>query len=89
VKNLKLSDAHEGDVVRIDGVEYRMTMRFNGAWGCRHREEDGTWSIDHTIFTNSQEIEEIVEHQPRRNPKARKERKGDLQDPLLWKGTVK
>lgn len=70
----KLSDASTGDVVVIDGTEYRLMIPLRGGHLCRIR-RDG----EHVWFGDDQEIEEIVWENPKRNKKARKDnRRGDV-----------
>ena len=85
-ESLILSDAHDGDVVSINGRPYRMMIRIRDAWGCREQQVDGSWSTLYSWFLDEHPIDGVVLEQPRRGKNARKD-KGDLQDPMKWRGT--
>lgn len=69
----------------IGDTEYRLMIRHRGGWFCRINRTG-----DHVWFEDDDTIDEIVVIQPKRNPKARKEKGArDYQDPLQWRGTVK
>jgi hypothetical protein len=87
--HLTLSDAGRGDVVEIEGREYRLMIECRDGWLCR---PDRTG--EHEFISNLAPISRITFEMPRRNPKARKAKgRGDINDPmqnsLAWRGTVR
>lgn len=84
-----ISDCADGDVVRIGPTEYRLMIKQKGGFLCRYRSTSHEeWSDDHRWLNDFDGVE-LVTEQPRRNPKARKAKGRDLQDPIAWKGTTK
>jgi hypothetical protein len=94
---MRLSDAADGDVVRIGAVQYRLMIpRPQGClWRYRDEPEDD-WSDDHVWLMNSEPIDEIVTVNVTRaklkqaanaDPLDRISDRAD--DSLNWKGTVK
>lgn len=76
--SLRLSDAGRGDVIEMGGREYRLMIQVRGGWLCRI-DRDG----EHEFIPDHRPIDKITFVQMKRNPKARKAKGIDRDDPLL------
>lgn len=80
---MKIGDAKDGDIVKIGDFEYRLMIKFRGAWGCRYRDLGAKeWSLGHEILEDDHVIDEILVAQPVRK-KGADNRSDRDSDPLL------